>query len=105
MSEHRGRFQVQGNDMKNELSRKWHQETPRTTKDGLSDIDSLKGQCTKIQLQHRDKAFDDASRFVKNAHPQGVKSPVSRTFQNWNLPRQCKTHRVDLEVKSGIAFI
>lgn len=105
MSKHRGRIQVQGDDMNPELSRPWSQETPREVTKGIADLESLKDECTEAQYSHRDKAFDDACRFVQNAHPQGVGPPVCQTFKNRNLPRKHKTARVDIEVKAGIAFV
>lgn len=105
MAAHRGQFQVQGADMNPQLDRPWSQSSPRTQSSGHTDLAQLESGCTQAQLDLRDLAFAHAKRFVNNAHPQGVAAPVSKTFQNRNLPKRLRDARVDIEVHSGLAFI
>ncbi|MCK8502038.1 hypothetical protein [Myxococcus fulvus] len=88
-----------------ELSRPWSQPEPRSATQGHADVTSLYNECNEAQQERRTKAFNDARRFIDNAVPQGVKTPVSTSFKNRNLPQKFKDSRVDLEVKAGIAFI
>lgn len=99
---HRGRLQVQGNDMNPELSRPWAQKVPRLADDAINDLGELEAECTPSQLSKRAQAFLKARRFVNNARGNGVWAPVRWSHSN---PRVDKTARVDIEVSLGRAFV
>lgn len=103
---HRGRLQVQGDDMQPELSRRWTQAAARTAADAQADLDALEAGCTAAQQALRDRAFADARRYVTTAQRSGgVNAPVSRWCQNRNLPRRNNDARVDIVVITGLAFV
>lgn len=103
--DNRGRLQVQGNDLKTELSWPWAGKAP-TAEDALAALESMKGQLNKKQLQLRSEAFEKAAEYIKAAKASGgVKARVSKTFQNRNLRDSEKTARVDIEVLAGTAFV
>ncbi len=94
---HRGRFQAQGGGTEKSVS--WAQDEPLTKEDGLKLLEELETQLTRKERKLREKQLEDAQRFVENA--QGVDAPTMISFRD----HKTKNIRVDLEVKSGIAFI
>lgn len=103
---HRGRLQVQGDDMDKELSSPWSQDTPFPASLAITQLESLRTQCCRTILTLRAQAFQKAERYITNArHQDGLHAPVMKTFRNDNLPQKNKTARVDIEVIEGIAFI
>jgi hypothetical protein len=106
---HRGRIQVQGLDMKPEISWPWSQASPPTADTAVAQLQNLRSQCTPRQLALRDQAFDRAENFIRASQASGgVTAPVSRTFQNSNLNRRNnveRSARVDIEVRTGRAFV
>jgi hypothetical protein len=99
---HRGRFQVQGSDMANDLSKSWAQPTPKTAASALQDLAALELGCTADQLKHRDLAFPLARDFVHKANAAAnLRAPVNRSFKNPQRPRKYANARVDLEVILG----
>ncbi len=105
IEEHRGRLQVQGADMRAELSWPWTRDKPPPASEALAELAKLQGQCNKAELALRDQAFKDAAAFIARAAGRGVDAPVSQTFQNYPLPPKYKTARVDIEVRKGKAFV
>ncbi len=102
----RGRLQVQGEDLGQELSWPWARAEPPKADEAVAELGKLKGQLTKKQLEIRSEAFESASRFITNAKANGgVDAPVSQTYQNKNLRDKEKTARVDIEVRTGKAFV
>ncbi len=103
---HRGRLQVQGEDMARESSRSWAQAAPRSEADAKRDLNTLEVQCTATELALRDQAFRQAQRYVTRAKQSGgACGPVRRSFSNRNLPPRNKDARVDIEVMTGLAFL
>ncbi|WP_008312527.1 DUF4157 domain-containing protein [Leptolyngbya sp. PCC 6406] len=101
---HRGRLQVQGGGL--ELSWPWARPTPPNAQESIVGLNSLKSQLNKTELKLRDKAFEKAEAYInKSSKGNGVDAPVSLTFQNDNLPKKNKDARVDVEVKTGKAFV
>ena len=103
---HRGRIQVQGTDLVRELSWTWADVDPPTAATALEALDGLKAHLTSGELALRSEAFTRAVRFIENAAASGgVDAPVSVTFQNRGLSRADRTARVDIEVRTGKAFV
>lgn len=101
---HRGRLQVQGTDMREELSFPWAQSLPMSKAVATGALLGLKATLSRGELRLRDQAFARALLFISmtlvTAPP-----PVSRTFQNRSLDRRNRTARVDIEIWSGMAFL
>jgi hypothetical protein len=103
---HRGRIQVQGNDLARELVWAWAEATPPTAAAAIDALNDLKAQLTDAELALRREAFERAARFIRNAAASGgVSAQVSRTFRNRRLASSQRTARVDIEVHTGRAFI
>ena len=104
--EHRGRLQVQGKDLRQELSWPWTRSQPPTAQEALAGLTGMKNQLNKSELRLRDEAFEKAENYISRAgNSGGVNAPISLTFQNKNLPNKNKDARVDIEVRKGRAFI
>jgi hypothetical protein len=105
---HRGRLQVQGDDMNPERSAAWAQESPKTADSALDDLSRLHDGCTHAQRARRELAFVQARRFISNARAGGgVPAPVSESFPGDERyqPEDFPNARVDIEVKRGMAFV
>lgn len=103
---HRGRIQVQGADLVLERSWSWADDDPPTAAAALARLHDLRAQLTSVQLALRNEAFERAERFIRNAAASGgVDAPVGATFQNRGLARGGCTARVDIEVRTGKAFV
>ncbi len=103
--EHRGRLQVQGKDLRKEISWPWAQATPPTATAALAGLDGMKAQLNSSELNLRGEAFEQAARFISNAQKVGgVSAPVSVSFQNSEVRKMDGTARVDIEVRKGKAF-
>ncbi len=96
---HRGRIQIQGPDMRPEISEKWARQTPLPTAEGLTMHDRLVAQLTRTQLRNRRQAIPNSRRFINN---NTVQTPprFSRSFRD----RGQRHNRVDIEVHTGTAF-
>ena len=100
MNLHRGRIQAQGGDI--EESEPWSRSDPPTVRDGLGMTDKLKNKLPSKEALIREKAFEDAKKFIERAGQcGGVDAPLSKTF----LVKQTKNKRVDIEVSKGKAFV
>jgi hypothetical protein len=98
--QHRGRLQVQGPDLRQEISFPWARNTPMTKAEALAALESLRGQLTRRELQAREQAFEQARRFIEQY--LGTTPPmVSRSFNNRTGPSAV---RVDVEIHQGTAF-
>jgi hypothetical protein len=99
---HRGRLQVQGSDMRHEVSFPWARDTPMTKAEALAGLESLRGQITESERKEREQAFAQAQgfieRFLGNCPPK-----VSQSFKGQRQKKH-KDTRVDIEVISGVAF-
>jgi hypothetical protein len=99
--QHRGRIQVQGGGL--ELSFPWARPTPMTKVEGLAGLAGLKAMLTRGQLSERDDAFLDAAAFI-NATLHTCPPDISRTFQNRAVRQRRGDERVDIEIRTGVAF-
>jgi RHS repeat-associated protein len=104
--QHRGRFQVQGADMRPELSIPWLTPIPLPSIFGHMSLLALRSILTKDQLARRTEAFAKAHRFITNARAGGGVGPNKYTFQNAPTRRlRVPDARVDIEVLEGLAFV
>ena len=92
-------------DMSPELSWPWAQATAPPATLAAGELDKLEAQCTPTQRRHRDEAFPKARRFIISHAGKGADAPVSMTFQNRGLPKTAHDARVDIEVRTGRAFV
>jgi hypothetical protein len=107
-SSHRGRLQVQGDDMEKEHSAPWSLREPHKADQALIDLTALEKECRPNELKVRQLAFAQARRFIKNARDGGgVCAPVSESYQKPDCarPKGYESSRVDIEVKVGRAFV
>ena len=101
--QHRGRLQVQGLDMRHELSWAWTRDRPPSNQEALAALEGLRAQCNRAEFALRDSAFEEASEFIRSAEGYGC-GPTRQTFQNNNLRPKNRDARVDIEVLKGVAF-
>lgn len=100
---HRGRIQMQGNDMNPEQSSAWSLYSPLTKQDGLNRLDALYNALTTRQKEDRAQAYARAKTFINAAPSTGYSAVIRRTFQN--SPVRDNTIRIDIEILAGNAFI
>lgn len=96
---HRGRIQVQGENL--EASEAWSQNDPPTKTDGLTMLDKLKNKIPRSEARKREKSFLKASRFIEQGPHEVINSPVVRSFKVKGTMHE----RVDIEIQKGKAFI
>ncbi len=96
---HRGRIQAQGGEKETEKSVTWNQDEPLSKEDGLSLLEKLKTLLTKKEFEERERQLEQAQRYIRNAN--GLDAPKSKTFLN----RRTRDVRIDIEIKSGTAFL
>jgi hypothetical protein len=99
---HRGRLQVQGGGL--ELSFHWARSVPMTKAEATAGLIGLRATLSRQQLSLRDEAFARALGFIQ-ATLATTPPPVIRKFQNRNLPRDQRDARVDVEIRTGVAFV
>ena len=97
---HRGRIQIQGPDMDEEISWAWAQDTPPTKEDGLRELDKLYDSLTDKQKKARKEAYDKARKWIRNLPEAGVDAQVSKSWGNKDDSKK----RIDIEVIKGKAF-
>lgn len=103
---HRGRLQVQGDDLDRELSWAWASDDPPTVAAALTALDEMKAQLSSAERALREEGFERAARFIERAAGKGgVNAPASRSFKNRRLSGAYRTARVDIEVLTGRAFV
>lgn len=109
MADNRGRLQVQGDDMKPELSRPWNQATPRKASAALSDLDDLREDCTDKQRKPRERYFIKARNFIERVRDEGGYDVSDAGNLKQSFPPEDradeKGRRVDVEVSAGLAFV
>lgn len=101
---HRGRLQVQGDDLDAELSFPWTRKDPPAKAEAHTELDRLRTQLTSRQFERRKQAFEKAHRFIRQAPASGADAVVRESF--YNNPRDAKfpDARVDVEIWEGKAF-
>ena len=99
-SAHRGRIQIQGPDMKPEVSWAWAQDTPPTKAEGLAQLDALYNGLTDKQKTERAGAYSKARAWIRGLPVGGVDAQVSKTWGG----KKKKSNRIDIEVIKGKAF-
>ena len=100
-AQHRGRLQIQGKDLRQEVSWPWAQSTPPKKTTALAELTLLWNQLLPGEQQLRTRAYSQAQNFIKSGpHYQGR----PRTFQNPNLPAKNRDARIDIEIIKGEAF-
>ena len=102
--EHRGRLQVQGDDMREELSWAWNRKQPPTKEEALLALEEMYLQCNRAEQKLREQAFQKARAFIMS-QPGGVHAHLTRSFKNNALPPFFSDARVDIEVRTGVAFV
>jgi Domain of unknown function (DUF4157) len=99
--EHRGRIQVQGGGL--EKSFPWARPAPMTKAEAQAGMEALRLTLSRRELQVRSEAFASAKKFIDSTlhtcPPQ-----ISRTFQNKAIRQSGGEERVDIEIRTGIAF-
>lgn len=100
--EHRGRIQVQGGGL--ELAFPWARPTPMTKAEALVGLAGLRGMLSRSQLSERDEAFVSAANFI-TATLHTCPPDISRTFQNRAVRQRGGEERVDIEIRTGTAFV
>ncbi len=84
------------------MSKSWAQNKPPTVSESLKMVDDLEGSVPKKEAKIRKKQFEQTRKFIKNAGKYGgADAPVSKTDQVPNT----KHERVDIEVRTGKAFV
>ena len=96
---HRGRIQSQGGGIND--SEAWHEPVPLPLKRGIAMAGALEARLSRTELQLRTGAFQKARRFMSNASQNGGVGPTFKTFM---VPKD-PSRRVDIEVRSGLAFV
>lgn len=103
--EHRGRIQVQGGEGGGlELSYPWVRPTPMTKVEALAGLAGLQAMLTRGQLSLRNQAFVSAAAFI-TATLHTCPPDISRSFQNRDVRQRDGDERVDVEIRTGIAFV
>ena len=99
---HRGRLQVQGNDVGVGFSHPWARDTAYPADEALEALTGLESACSESAREARALAFRKARRFIENARVGGGVGPTRQTFQDERpVPKDA---RVDIEVLAGLAF-
>lgn len=107
-ADHRGRLQVQGQDVPNEdRSWSWAQPSPPTAAEGIFQLHKLRDELSGGMLHRRSTAFRDAEIFILNCAAGGGCPPMDRTksFRNIGLPKRFDEARVDIQIFTGRAFV
>lgn len=98
----RGRIQAQGSNPPVQKSRAWSQDAVPTRLEGVAWLDEVWNSLTAREKSDRQRAYEDARRFIQNAPDGGYLAPISRTFQD--PQRRDPRARIDIEVIAGSAF-
>ena len=106
---HRGRIQAQGPGYSDpgigDVVSWGPQPEPPTVSNGLAMLYALQSRMNKRQYMDRSEALDDARRFIINAGESGGAAPPGKSFRNRSVRKQDGHERIDVEIKSGIAFV
>lgn len=96
---HRGRFQAQGPKL--ESSEAWARPIPPSTEEGEAMLLKLESKLERPDATIRQIAFNEARNFIQRAHAAGgVNAEMKKTF----MVRNTCSDRVDVEIRSGLAF-
>jgi hypothetical protein len=99
--EHRGRIQVQGGGV--EKAFPWARPAPMTKAEALAGMEAVRATLSRSELRDRTEAFASARKFIDSTlhtcPPQ-----ISRTFQNKAIRQRGGDERVDIEIRTGVAF-
>ncbi|HEX8459088.1 MAG TPA: Ig-like domain-containing protein, partial [Pyrinomonadaceae bacterium] len=102
---HRGRIQAQGSNPRLEISKPWSQDDVPSKSDGLRWLDSLWDRLTSSEKRDRQRAYEDARRFILTAPQDGYEAfpfKISRSFRD--PARRDPAARIDIEIIAGRAF-
>lgn len=102
---HRGRLQAQGHDIlvnTGTVSHPWSRDEAFPVLDGHLGLASIKEALTPTQREARDYGFRAAAVWMDRVHRSGGIGPTSKTFRAQARPADI---RVDIEVKTGRAFV
>ena len=75
-----------------------------TKAEALVGLAGLRGMLSRSQLSERDEAFVSAASFI-TATLHTCPPDISRTFQNRALRQRGGEERVDIEIRTGTAFV
>lgn len=101
-ADHRGRIQVQGRALRQELSWSWSGPTPPTAAEGLVGLEGLWQQLPRGERRLLDQAFEQARAFIRHCAPAGCPPRGKNNMTNRGI-RGSDT-RVDIEIITGVAF-
>jgi hypothetical protein len=96
----RGRIQAQGNYL--EESESWGEIGEITKNDGHDKITDLQERLTNQEMVDRNRAFQKLENFIDDAPQNGHYAQIIKSFSN--SPQE-RSVRVDIEIRSGRAFI
>ncbi len=96
---HRGRIQIQGDDMNPEVSWAWNQDDPPTKTEMITQLDNLYNGLTNAQKNKRKDAYKKAKKYIQGLPAAGADAVVMKTWQDTGTD----TERIDLEIKTGKA--
>lgn len=99
---HRIRIQIQGDDLKSEISSKWEKDYIITKQEALDMLDDLWNKLNSNQQDERKDGYYQARDFIKNSPAKGRTDQGSRSFKNSN--RRIDNSRVDIEINRGAGF-
>jgi len=98
--EHRGRIQVQGENI--EASEAWSQDEPLTKTEGFKMLLKIKRKIPFKESELREEAFRKAEIFIEQAAiSNGVDAPSNVSFRAKGYLKE----RIDIEVIKGKAFL
>jgi hypothetical protein len=101
----RGRIQAQGSNPRVEVSIPWSQEDVPSKATALNWLDGVWNKLTSSQQRDRQRAYEDARRFILNAPQDGYEAypfKISRSFRDPS--RRDPDARIDIEIITGRAF-
>lgn len=107
--EHRGRFQAQGKGYPNpgvgDVEAWGPMSEPLSVSGGLAMLTILESRMTRPQYRDRNEALGKARDHVIRAGKNGGIGVHRKSFYNESVRKQGTSERVDVEVRSGIAFV
>ncbi len=86
-----------------EKSFPWTRPAPMTKAEALAGMEALRATLSRRELQVRSEAFALAKKFI-NSTLHTCPPQVTRTFQNKAIRQAGGEERVDIEIRTGIAF-
>lgn len=98
-AENRGRIQAQGGGI--EESEPWADPVPLPCENGLAKSNTLESGLPRRERQVRAVAFNSAREFMRRCEENKGTGVTSKSYP----VRDDKNRRVDIEVRSGWAFV